>query len=58
MTHIYDPAENLFNAYRAVAWHWNQGAEISILNRKNGVFPVPFAEVVSRIRLHQKEQAQ
>ena len=58
VTHIYDPAENLFNAYRAVAWHWNQGAEIAILNREKGILPVSFSEVVSRIRQHQKEQAQ
>ncbi len=50
--HIYDPTYYLWNAYRDLMWHWKRAADISIINQKNGVKPLPFAEIWAIVKGH------
>jgi hypothetical protein len=57
VTHIYNPNENIFKAYKDVMWHWNEGAKIAIENQKNGIKPISLSESIKRLRKHVAEQA-
>jgi hypothetical protein len=48
--HVYDPDNSLWQAYRDMYWHWYKMAEISIQNRKRGLAPKGFWEVVASLR--------
>ena len=50
--HIYDPDYKLLNAYKDLRWHWKRIADISILNQKNGIKPLPLREVFGIIKQH------
>lgn len=50
--HIYDPKYYLWNAYRDLMWHWKRAADISILNQKNGIKPLPFRDIIAIVRQH------
>jgi hypothetical protein len=50
--HIYDPKYYLWNAYRDLMWHWKRAANISILNQKNGIKPLPFSDIIAIVRQH------
>lgn len=50
--HIYDPKYYLWNAYRDLMWHWKRAADISILNQKNGIKPLPFSDIIAIVRQH------
>lgn len=45
--HIYDAGKhNIFKAYKDLMWHWKRLAEISGVNIKSGLKPVPFKAIV------------
>lgn len=44
--HIYDASVGIINAYKDLAFHWNILAKISIQNRKMGIKPVSFTEIL------------
>lgn len=50
--HIYDPRYYLWRAYRDLMWHWKRAANISIVNQKNGVKPLPFSEIWAIVKGH------
>lgn len=50
--HIYDPRYYLWQAYRDLMWHWKRAADISIINQKNGVKPLPFSEIWAIVKGH------
>lgn len=50
--HIYDPHYYLWQAYRDLMWHWKRAADISIVNQKNGVKPLPFSELWAIVKEH------
>lgn len=50
--HIYDPHYYLWQAYRDLMWHWKRAADISIINQKNGVKPLPFSEIWAIVKGH------
>lgn len=50
--HIYDPKYYLWNAYRDLMWHWKRAANISIINQKNGVKPLPFSDIIAIVKQH------
>lgn len=50
--HIYDPRYYLWQAYRDLMWHWKRAANISIINQKNGVKPLPFSEIWAIVKGH------
>ncbi len=56
VTHIYNPNESIFKAYKDVMWHWNEGAKIAIQNQKKGIKSIGFLEFVKRLRKHTAEQ--
>ena len=50
--HIYDPRYYLWQAYRDLMWHWKRAANISIVNQRNGVKPLPFSELWAIVKEH------
>lgn len=44
--HIYDPSVGLWKAYRDLAHHWKILADICIEQRKRGILPTPFGELM------------
>ncbi|MFN8353998.1 MAG: hypothetical protein U0Y10_06125 [Spirosomataceae bacterium] len=50
--HIYDPSYTLWKAYRDLASHWKILADICLEQRKRGVYPTPFDEVVKVAKAH------
>ncbi|MDZ7934310.1 MAG: hypothetical protein U5M51_04960 [Emticicia sp.] len=50
--HIYDPRYYLWQAYRDLMWHWKRAADISIVNQRNGVKPLPFSEIWAIVKEH------
>jgi hypothetical protein len=50
--HIYDPKYYLWNAYRDLMWHWKRAANISIVNQKSGVNPLPIKDIFAIIKEH------
>lgn len=50
--HIYDPRYYLWQAYRDLMWHWKRAANISIVNQKNGVRPLPFSDILDIVKGH------
>lgn len=50
--HIYDPRYYLWQAYIDLMWHWKRATDISILNQKNGVKPLPFSEIWAIVKGH------
>jgi hypothetical protein len=50
--HIYDPKYYLWNAYRDLMWHWKRAANISIVNQKSGVNPLPIKDILAIVKEH------
>lgn len=50
--HIYDPKYYLWQAYRDLMWHWKRAADISILNQKAGIKPLPFSDILAIVKQH------
>ena len=48
--HVYDPNYSLLKAYRDMYWHWHKMAKISIQQRKRGILPKGFWEVVDGLK--------
>ena len=44
--HIYDTNYSLFKAYKDLLYHWKLLADISAINMKNGLKPVPFTLII------------
>ncbi|GGD72353.1 D-alanine--D-alanine ligase [Emticicia aquatilis] len=50
--HIYDPRYYLWQAYRDLMWHWKRAANISIMNQKSGIKPLPFGDILAIVKGH------
>lgn len=48
-THIYDPAVNVWEAYRALGRQWKAAFEIGVKNRAEGAPPVGVIEILKRL---------
>jgi len=49
-THVYDPAVNLLDAYRAMYTQWRTAFEIGSINRRRGTRPMPVSALWRLIR--------
>lgn len=50
--HVYDPSYTLWKAYRDIAYHMNLQADICIRQRKFGIEPTPFHELIQVFKEH------
>jgi membrane protein DedA with SNARE-associated domain len=55
--HIYDPAVNLWEAYRTMYRHWRTAYEIGAANRRNGAAPATWQELYNTWRSAQARRS-